>query len=182
MRSEYIDVRSVQKLMQGMSYANATAFTVSMITGWRIGDVLRLRTSDLGEKITITEQKTGKKSVKSLPPDLLRRLREIAGSEWVFAGRKPCKHRTRQAVWADVRRASARMGIDAHVSPHTARKIYAVNDYKVNGLSHTQKELNHRDKAVTELYAFSDTMIPDYKLEELAATIAQKVLDKIKAV
>lgn len=179
MKSEYIAARDVGRLMQAMSYSNALAFELSCATGWRIGDVLRLRTSDLGEEMTISEQKTGKISKKRVPYALFCRLRAQAGAEWVFPGRRPGKHRTRQAVWADVRRAARLVGLETHVSPHTARKIYAVEDCRKNGLAHTQRELNHRDSAVTALYAFADTIIPDYKLNELAGIIAQIVLDKL---
>ena len=165
--------------MQGMSYPNALAFELSCATGWRIGDVLSLRTSQLCEEMTITEQKTGKTSKKRVPYALFCRLCEQAGEEWVFPGRRPGKHRTRQAVWADVRRAARLVGLETHVSPHTARKIFAVEDCRKNGLAHTQHELNHRDSAVTALYAFSDTIIPDYKLNELAGIIAEIVIDKL---
>lgn len=180
MKSEYISPHELNALMQGMHPANALAFELSMITGWRIGDVLSIKTSELCEEMTITEQKTGKKSKKRIPYALFCRLQAFSGEKWLFQGRNAEKHRTRQAVWADVRRSARRAGIEAHVSPHSARKVFAVNDCKVNGLSHTQRELNHRDSAVTALYAFSDTMIPDFKLDELACIIAEKVLDRIK--
>lgn len=46
-----------------------------------------------------------------------------------------------------------------NVSPHTARKIYAVQEYhKCGSLRRVQGLLNHGDEAVTMLYAMADVI------------------------
>ena len=91
-------------------------------------------------------------------------------SLWLFPGRNPEKHRTRQAVFKDLQRAAKLFRLDgkrikAHISPHTARKIYAVNLYheKEKGgllrpLEAVMVDLNHENPAVTVLYALADQL------------------------
>lgn len=144
---------------------NRLAVRVAMHTGLRISDVLRLRPKDLRtSRPTIRESKTGKTRRISLPRDLLEELRQNAGDYWVFPGRAdPRKHRTRQAVYKDIRQAAAvfqRTGAvrRGQVSTHTARKIAAVDARKRGGMEAAQRLLNHSDPAITVLYALADQL------------------------
>lgn len=137
-----------------------------MATGLRIGDVLSIRTAQatMG-RFTLVEQKTGKHRRVYLPRELRERMFEQAGRFFVFEGRlSPFKPRTRQAVYKDLARVAALYRLDgakikAHISPHTGRKMWAVEAYKASGsLSHVQALLNHEDEAVTMLYALADTL------------------------
>lgn len=144
--------------------ANRLAIQVSLATGLRIDDVLSLKTETVRRtnRPYVVDSKTGKRHRIYLPRELWQALNQQAGAIWVFEGRLDrMKHRTRQAVWKDVGRAAAvftRSGIiDAHVSPHSARKAAAVRAYKKGGLTAAQKVLNHGDDpALTLLYALSD--------------------------
>lgn len=144
--------------------ANRLAIATSLQTGLRIDDVLSLKTETLRRtnRPTICDSKTGKKHRVYFPRWLQDQLLAQAGPIWVFEGRcDPKKHRTRQAVWKDVGKAVAvfrRSGtIDAHVSPHSARKAAAVRAYHKGGIDAAAKVLNHGDDlAVTMLYALAD--------------------------
>lgn len=71
------------------------------------------------------------------------------------------KHRTRQAVYKDIKRAARlfRLPAQLQVSPHTARKVYAVAAYQTSGsLKRVQALLQHSDEAVTMLYAMADEL------------------------
>lgn len=138
-----------------------------MATGLRIDDVLSLRPRDLRtQRPTVRERKTRKTRRVYLPNDLYELLLAGAGRYWVFPGRiDPKKHRSRQAVWKDLRRVAKLYRIDGkpvreHVSPHTGRKIYAVHDLAEHGgdLRRVQRDLNHADPAMTALYAFADRL------------------------
>ena len=85
-------------------------------------------------------------------------LLKIAGRYYCFEHRiNPKKHRTRQAVFKDLRRSAKAFRVSAHVSTHSLRKIYAVDYFKRNGnLKKVQKLLNHSSEAVTMLYAMAD--------------------------
>ena len=86
----------------------------------------------------------------------------------MFEGRTDyTKHRTRQAVYRDVRRCAAffqRSGVvprGATIGTHTGRKMAAVREMQRTGdIEAVGRLLNHsgRDKAVTMLYALADQL------------------------
>jgi len=123
-----------------------------------VGDVLALRTDQISRQFWVKESKTGKKRRVNLPDDLLQRLKAQAGHTWVFEGRKdPSKHRTRQAVWRDVKRASRAFRLPQNVGVHSLRKVYAVEKLqRVKGdVSKVQRAMNHSDMATTMLYCMA---------------------------
>lgn len=148
--------------------ANRLALEVSLATGLRIGDVLRLKTDTLktkGQRFTIKEQKTGKSRRIYMPLQIYEGCMAQAGKVWIFEGRIDVrKHRTRAAVYKDIRRVAKLYRLDGkkvseHVSPHTARKICAVEEYRRSGnMRHVQSLLNHSSEAVTALYALADVL------------------------
>lgn len=160
MRSGWIEAPEYGHLLAALTPPNRLALEVSACTGLRIGDVLNLRTAQLAERITVRELKTGKTRRIRLPGHLLDRLIGQAGKVWAFEGRNDYRlHRTRQAVYKDLRRAARLFRVTAHVSPHSARKIYAVAEYRRTGsLRRVQELLKHDSEAVTMLYAMADQM------------------------
>lgn len=161
-KADYIWKEEFEHALALLMPENRLALEVSLATGLRIGDVLGLRTAQLRERFTVVEQKTKKRRRVRLPAELLRRLRQQAGAEWVFPHRTdPARHRTRQAVYADLRRAARalRMPQQLRCTPHSARKIAAVELYRKTGdLARVQRLLNHSSEAVTQLYALADLM------------------------
>lgn len=94
---------------------------------------------------------------------LLDQLRAQAGPVWVFSGaRDQSKHRTRQAVWADVKRAAKAFRLPQNVGVHSIRKVYAVDMVRrSNGdLRRVQRALNHADLSTTMVYAMAAELIP----------------------
>lgn len=183
MRSEYITREVWQALLPSMTYANALAIAVSLETGLRIGDVLQLQVSDLSDNsISYTAQKTGKSGTADCSPSLLRRLRENAhGGTCCFPARFGSKHpcRSRQAVWANVRKAAAAAGIKPHVSPHTARKTYAVDLYHRRGIAAVQAALQHGDVNTTNLYALADAQGATYDRDRLVRDVSDEVMRRL---
>lgn len=141
---------------------NRLALRVSLATGLRISDVLSIMRVQLASRITVTESKTGKRRRVYIPAALLEDMEKQAGRVWVWEGRTDYrKHRTRQAVYKDLRRAASlfRLPAQLHLSPHSARKIYAVDQYHRDGdLKRVQHLLNHESEAVTMLYAMADQL------------------------
>ena len=134
----------------------------------RASDVLNLRTERLRQRMTVRELKTGKTRRVYFPRELYLRLVGNAGKIWVFEGRTDyTKHRTRQAVYRDVRLCAAffqRSGVvprGATIGTHTGRKMAAVREMQRTGdIEAVGRLLNHsgRDKAVTMLYALADQL------------------------
>lgn len=148
-------------ILAALTPYNRLAIITSMITGLRIGDVLALRRSDLErDRFTLTEEKTLKRRSIRLPARLRDELLLQCGKIYVFPHRyTERKHRTRQAVYKDIRRAAKAFRVRLHVSPHSARKIYAVSEYKKDmNIKRVQRLLNHSSEAVTMIYALADEL------------------------
>lgn len=162
MRSDWVNNDIMGHILSALMTENRLAILVSLTTGLRIDDVLSLKTSQLKTRMTVTESKTKKKRTVRIGESLLDELLSISGKIWVFEGRCDArKHRTRQAVYKDIKRACKAFRVPAtlKVSPHSARKIYAVKQYKRTcSLDKVQSLLNHSSEAVTMIYALADEL------------------------
>ena len=158
-RTRWICHNDCAVLLRLLSPANALAMETALDTGLRISDVLALRTEQLrSQRFTVRESKTGKSRRVYLPRGLWLRLKASAGSLFVFEHRDdPTRHRTRQAVWKDVRRASRAMRVK-HVGCHSARKVFAVDVYRRQGLTACQKLLGHDRIETTLIYLASELL------------------------
>lgn len=157
LKTDYLLEREVELVLAALMPANALALRTALHTGLRIGDVLQLKPEQLKARFWITEQKTGKKRQVGLPAPLLAELRENAGEYWVFPGRTPEKHRSRQAVWKDMKRAARAFRLPVNAGPHSARKVYAVELMRKYGdIDRVRRALNHDSEITTLLYALAD--------------------------
>ena len=157
MRTEYLLEKEVEQVLDLLTHENRLVMRVLLHTGLRIGDALRLRPDQLKPNFWLTEQKTGKRRQVGIPEPLLSDLRQNAGKNWVFPGADPRKHRTRQAVWKDVKRAAAACRLTQNVAPHSARKVYAVKLLEKYGdIERVRRALNHGGIEVTLIYAMAD--------------------------
>lgn len=187
MRTDYIKPSVYGKIYQLMQYDNALALRTSLETGLRIGDVLKIKRSELnGRTIKFVAQKTGKPGKKVISADLAKRLKQISGKVWVFEGRFGDKPRTRQTVWKDVKKASKTLKLNENVACHSARKTYAVEEYHEKGLPAVQKDLQHDRADTTMIYCFADMLTRqnhydfDGDMWDFADYIIEGVFSKIK--
>ena len=173
MRSEFVNSDSFKVLTNCMEYENGLALRVCVETGLRIGDVLKIKGQDIdGNIISFVAEKTGKNGTKEITSRLARELKRLVTSPtaYVFKGRGKSGHRTRQAVYVDLKKACERLGVEGQISPHSARKAYAVKVFHDKGLNVVQKELQHRNISDTFLYCLSDLFAPKkQKTEEEGA-------------
>ena len=147
-------------MLSALTDDNRLVMRTALATGLRGGDVLALKPDRLKPHFWGTEQKTGKKRQVGLPEPLLSDLKKNAGKDWVFPGRNPRKHRTRQAVWKDVKRAAEAFRLPQNVGPHSARKVYAVELLKKYGdIDRVRRALNHSSESVTMIYAMADRQL-----------------------
>ena len=172
MRSSYVEPTSRGLVLAALPPANRLVFAVMLATGLRVGDVLGLRTEQVErQRFTVRESKTGKTRRVYIPRELQLRLLGQAGRLYCFEGRTDWRrHRTRQAVWKDCNRvarffqSSGAVPKRASVSPHSARKVYAVEEYRRTGdLDAVRRKLNHDPAhvATTLVYALSDKLTPE---------------------
>lgn len=191
MRTDYLNPQLYNRLYSCMTYENVLALRVSLETGLRIDDVLSLRTSQIVRRtICGVAEKTDKPYKKTISADLAKRLAALTPNAggYIFTHRlDPMKHRTRQAVWLNMKKAAAQMGVKLNAAPHSARKTYAVEMFKDKGLERTQKELQHDRISTTMLYAFSDMLCDTERntqdvadMDTFAEIIAEKVAKKLE--
>lgn len=160
MRTEYLFEKEVDNVLSALTDTNRLVMRVCLQTGLRVGDVLQLTPDKLKAHFWVTEQKTGKPRQVGLPEPLLSDLKKHSGKYWVFEGRDPRKHHTRQAVWKDVKRAAEAFRLRQNVAPHSARKVYAVDLMKKYGnMERVRRALNHSSETVTLIYAMADQQL-----------------------
>lgn len=187
MRSEYIKKEALWRIISLMSGFPAVIMRVSLETGMRVGDVCALKGENIdGRYITYTAQKTGKNDKKKVSAALAKELAFYKGrkSEHLFASSKSKSgHISRQTVWRAVTAAREMAEEKAHVTPHTARKTYAVEYKEKYGLAATQKALQHTNAETTALYAFADVAlggkVSAYELNRLIDDIANRCADRV---
>lgn len=147
--------------------SNALVCQVSLHTGLRVGDVLNLKKEQIKPRFWVTEQKTKKRRMVGLPEPLRAAILRQAGKVWAFPGRSGERHRTRQAVWKDVKRAAKMFRLDQNVAPHSFRKVYAVDLFEKYGdIKAVQRALNHSNETTTILYACAAQMLRTKRLKK----------------
>lgn len=160
MKTEYLLQKEVERVLDLLTYENRLVCRVMLHTGLRISDVLQLKPDQLKPNFWITEQKTGKRKQIGLPEPLLSDLRSSAAGEWVFPGRDPRDHRTRQSVWKDIKRAAAALRLTQNAAPHSCRKVYAVELMeKYGNIERVRRALNHDRYTTTMIYAMADKLL-----------------------
>lgn len=159
MRTEYIDYGDLSHLFAVLMEANALILRVSLETGLRLGDCCALTTEQVRrQRFTVREQKTGKSRRVHLSKGLQAAILAQAGTLYAFPHRTdPQRHRTRQAVYSDLKRAARAFRIPQNVAPHTMRKLYAKTLFDQCGdMELVQRALNHDRITTTLIYALCD--------------------------
>lgn len=161
LKTEYILRKELEHVLAALTPENRLVMEVSLHTGLRVSDVLALKTENLKPRFWVKEKKTGKSKMVGLPIRLLEPLRAISGRIYVFPNRNDEKrHRTRQAVWKDVKRAAKAFRIPQNLAPHSVRKIYGVElMQKYGSIEKVRRALNHDNESVTLIYAMADKLV-----------------------
>lgn len=160
--TEYLLNKEVEHVLAALTKQNQLIARVCLHTGLRIGDVLNLRTEQLGLQFWVTEAKTKKRRRVGLPQPLIDEIKKQAGQIWAFPGRYGDKPKTRQAVWRDIKRAAKAFRFPQNVSVHSLRKVYAVDlMHKYGDIERVRKVLNHSNTGITSIYAMADKILQD---------------------
>lgn len=161
LKTEYLLNKEVGHVLAALTPSNRLVAEVLLHTGLRLSDVLCLKVEQLAPIFYITESKTGKRKRVGLPADLLERLRGGRTSGYVFPNvRNPLRHRCRQGVWYDIKRAAKAFRLPQNVAPHSFRKVYAVELLRKYGdIEKVRRALNHGSLATTYIYAMADKLL-----------------------
>lgn len=126
MKSDFVEKDVVGHVLFALTTPNRLACKVALETGLRIDDVLNIPSHKISlNSFTITEQKTGKKRKVRLSAALRRELLSFrTDSYFLFPHRfDENKHRTRQAVYTDLKRACKAFRIKENFTCHSLRKV-----------------------------------------------------------
>lgn len=153
--------KQIDLVLSALMPENALICRIMLATGLRVGDVVSLtRVQIMQGRVTIHEQKTGHIRRVTIPVKLREDiLKRSQGSFWAFPSPKDkSKHRTRQAVWYDLKRASRAFRLrNLNLGCHSWRKTYAVHLLgKYGDILKVQKVLGHRNTETTLIYALAD--------------------------
>lgn len=160
MKTEYLLEREVGHVLAALTPQNRLIARVCLHTGLRVGDVVALKRGQLGRQFVVTEAKTGKRRKVGLPDGLRAEVLAQAGRDWAFPGAKDGQHKTRQAIWKDVKRAAKAFRLPQNVGPHSFRKVYAVELLaKYGDIERVRRSLNHQNVATTLIYAMADRLL-----------------------
>jgi integrase len=157
LKSKFIDSPELQALREHLDENAWLPLWVSLETGLRVGDVVKLRVANVKlDGLHYRAEKTKKNGVAKISEALRKNLRKKG--KWLFPSPyKAGQHITRQCVWARVKKACERAGLKAEgISPHSLRKVFAVELYREKGFEAVRKALQHSNSATTEIYSFSD--------------------------
>lgn len=160
MTTEYLLDREVERVLAALMPQNQLIMRMVLRNGMRLSDALEFRTDQLVLCGWYVEKKTGKRRRFGLDARLLADIRAQAGPVWAFPGRNGQGHKTRQAVWTDVKRAAKAFRLRQNVAPHSFRKTYAVKLLaKYGDIEKVRRNLNHTSTSVTAVYAISDVLL-----------------------
>lgn len=169
LKTEYLLDREVGHVLALLRPSNQVVMQVCLHTGLRVSDVLALKPEQIKERFWITEKKTGKPRIVGLPLELRQAILAQAGDVWCFPGRLDQeKHRSRQAVWKDVKRAADALRLPQNVAPHSFRKVYAVDLMRKYGsIEKVQRALNHGSETTTMIYAMAAQLLEQKRLKRV---------------
>ena len=139
--------------------------------GLRIGDILRLKLSDIIKdggryRLNITEEKTGKRRTFTVPGEVYKFLADYASAQGISASDTLfpiCAY----AVQKHLKKVCDLLGYQ-NISTHSFRKWYATDIYNSNGhdIVLVQQLLQHSSPTVTRRYIG----IADEKVEQAIAS------------
>ncbi|MFJ8240807.1 tyrosine-type recombinase/integrase [Bacillus tropicus] len=132
-------------------------FLIGINTGLRVGDLLKLKTSDVKKKkkIVIQEGKTKKPRTIKLDNiyDEVQAYANTVESDWLFPSRKGDKPITTTQAYRQLNKASEMADITEGVGTHTMRKTFGYWFYKqYKDVAKLQAILNHSHPQITLTY------------------------------
>ena len=167
-------IAEIKNLMaQDGKYRDLFLFTLGINSGLRIGDILRLKYSDvlqdnqIKEQMVLKERKTGKekrfplnKSIRDALEQHLKHLEQRPDKNgYVFAGKRSSKPISRVYVWKILHDIAVKAGIKESIACHSLRKTFGTQlRLKAVGIEVISNLLNHSNSSVTKRYLGIDKL------------------------
>ena len=154
-KPKMITPEQAKELEERLFWRYKTIFAVSVESGMRISDVLKLKCGDVKKNpLTVYETKSKRKRTFELSEKTFWELEWQAStgraSDYVFQSeRDPKKHVHRSTVHRQIKKALTALEFDA--SCHSARKLYARNIYDATNSVYAVQEALHHQKLSTTL-------------------------------
>ncbi|MGH0798088.1 hypothetical protein S3E15_03915 [Bacillus mycoides] len=131
-------------------------FLLGLNTGLRVGDLLKLKVSDVRKKkkVVIREGKTKKARQLNLSNiyDEIQEYIRTVDSEWLFPSRKGDKAITTTQAYRQLQKAADMAGLES-IGTHTMRKSFGYWFYKqTKDVAKLQNILNHSHPQITLTY------------------------------
>jgi integrase len=132
-------------------------FLIGINTGLRVGDLLKLKVSDVRrkKKVILFEGKTKKKreiNLINIYDEVQSYINQI-DSVWVFPSRKGDKPITTTQAYRQLNKASSMVDIEDGIGTHTMRKTFGYWFYKQSkDVAKLQMILNHSHPEITLRY------------------------------
>lgn len=136
-------------------------FICGVYLGLRISDLLKLRVRDLrGEKLTMREKKTRKRTELPVANIIRRAARELLADEddHALVFKSPLRSRTDKAIarktaYNDINCVAREFGVKGPIGCHTMRKTFGYHQYRMDGdIAFLQEWFNHSSPAITLRY------------------------------
>ena len=162
---EMKDIEAIKKLISG-NVRDSLLFTMGINNGLRIGDLLKIRVSDVksikqNEAIKITEQKTKKENILMINKATYKILRNYYDelkpddNDFLFKSRKGDNIAlTVEAVNSKIKSWCRSINLKGNYGTHSLRKTFGYIQRKIYGVSFEIlcKRFNHSSPSVTMRY------------------------------
>ncbi|WP_078395893.1 tyrosine-type recombinase/integrase [Shouchella patagoniensis] len=133
-------------------------FLIGINTGLRVGDLLRLKVSDVSKKkkVTVREGKTKKPRtiyLTNIYEDISSYAMTLSSSGWLFPSRKGDQPISRIQAYRQIQKAADMADIPEGIGTHTMRKTFGYWHYKqFKDVAELQMILNHTHPKITLRY------------------------------
>lgn len=171
MQTKFIELSEVSQIASRMPDVSRGVWLLMSDTGLRVSDAIRVKYGDIDTfgYLHYVAKKTKKSGRAKLTEAFLneyypkyRKPQKKWENDYVFPSpnKKLYAPVSRSTVFRHIKKACDELGIDSTgIAPHSARKSFAVRDFREFGLGRVMHDLQHRDASTTLLYAMSDNAI-----------------------
>ena len=157
-KSKILSQAEYESLLEVVPHKYAVLLRLLMLSGFRIGECLSLRTEDLMESSVLVRKCStkGRRSTREvpLPPDLMNELKEMSkGAEYIFEStHKPNQPLTRQSCDYIFRNDCKDLGIEGFSLHGTRRFFIHTLHHKNIPLKVIQTAVGHSEMRSTAAY------------------------------
>lgn len=155
---DQVKIEEMQEILIRQSQRDWLLFTIGINSGLHLSDLLTLRVQDLKgkNKVSITEEKTGKEKFFIISPKLNQSISEYVkymnDNDYVFPSQRTGKPIKRIRVYRILNEAAKQIGLH-DIGTHTLRKTFGYHYYqRTKNVALLRDLFNHSAPSVTLRY------------------------------